>query len=171
MKHAPQSRHDQHDASSHYLRLLAMAALSFLAMYALMYAMVDRMANVHPNINQAWMAGLMTASMVIIELLLMGRMYPRKGWNAAIIALGTLALISLWFAIRQQTAVDDRQFLKSMIPHHAGAILMCEQADLHDPEILALCASIIEGQQAEIDRMHAMLAGSGNATPASDADG
>lgn len=170
MNHTPQAHHDRHDGSGHYLRLLAMAALSFLAMYALMYAMVDRMANVHPNINQAWMAGLMTAPMVIIELLLMGRMYPRKGWNAAIVALGAIALTALWIAIRQQTAVDDRQFLKSMIPHHAGAILMCEQAELHDPEILALCASIITGQQAEIDRMHAMLARDGNAIPANAAD-
>ena len=72
--------------SKPYLRLLAMTALSFMAMYILMYAMVDRLAKGIPNLNQAYMAGLMTAPMVIIELLVMRPMYDRRGWNAAILA-------------------------------------------------------------------------------------
>jgi hypothetical protein len=40
-------------------------ALSFISMYVLMYAMVDRFANVYPNFNQFYMAGLMTAPMVL----------------------------------------------------------------------------------------------------------
>jgi uncharacterized protein (DUF305 family) len=44
-----------------------------------------------------------------------------------------------------------------MIPHHAGAILMCEQAALDDPEVKTLCREIIAGQQAEIVRMKAKL--------------
>ena len=43
--------------ANHYGRLAIMAALSFVAMYALMYAMVDRFANVRPNLNQLYMAG------------------------------------------------------------------------------------------------------------------
>ncbi|MGD6497686.1 DUF305 domain-containing protein, partial [Xanthomonas citri pv. citri] len=64
--------HSQSPHGGHYGRLLAMVVLSFLAMYALMYAMVDRWANVFGNINQFYMAGLMAAPMLIIELLLMG---------------------------------------------------------------------------------------------------
>ena len=45
-----------------------------------------------------------------------------------------------------------------MIPHHAGAILMCGRAPVKDPEIRSLCATIIKGQQQEIDQMSAMLA-------------
>lgn len=45
-----------------------MTVLSFIAMFILMYAMVDRFANVYPNVNQAYMAGLMAAPMVMIEL-------------------------------------------------------------------------------------------------------
>lgn len=62
-----------------YHRLAVMALLSFLSMCVLMYAMVDRYANVFSNLNQVYMAGLMTAPMVIIELVLMRGMYPRKG--------------------------------------------------------------------------------------------
>jgi uncharacterized protein (DUF305 family) len=44
-----------------------------------------------------------------------------------------------------------------MIPHHAGAILMCEQASLRDAEIRDLCKTIISSQQREIDQMNAKL--------------
>lgn len=37
--------------------------------------------------------------------------------------------------VRYQIGVDDRQFLRSMIPHRAGAILMCENANLSGKEI------------------------------------
>jgi uncharacterized protein (DUF305 family) len=44
-----------------------------------------------------------------------------------------------------------------MIPHHSGAILMCERASVTDPEIVALCRSITESQQKEIAQMQAIL--------------
>ncbi|MBD4094069.1 DUF305 domain-containing protein, partial [Xanthomonas citri pv. citri] len=53
-----------------------MMGLSFVAMYALMYAMVDQWANVYNNVNQFYMAGLMAAPMLLIELWLMSSMYP-----------------------------------------------------------------------------------------------
>jgi len=80
-----------------------------------------------------------------------------RRWNAVIAVVSAVALVGFWFAIRQQTAVTDQQFLKSMIPHHAGAILMCQQARLSDTEIQRLCAEIIDGQQQEIAQMKAKL--------------
>ncbi len=59
--------------------------------------------------------------------------------------------------IRQQVAIGDKQFLKSMIPHHAAAILMSEQASVQDPEIKELIKNIISSQQAEINQMKAKL--------------
>ena len=55
MEHAKHEAHagkGGHAEANHYGRLLAMLGLSFACMYALMYAMVDRFANVVPNINQ-----------------------------------------------------------------------------------------------------------------------
>jgi uncharacterized protein (DUF305 family) len=40
-----------------------------------------------------------------------------------------------------------------MIPHHSGAILMCREATLSDPELVALCRLITEAQSAEIEQM------------------
>jgi uncharacterized protein (DUF305 family) len=155
MKH--QGQHGQTESGGHYKRLAAMVALSYASMYALMYAMVNVFENVLPNVNQLYMAALMTGAMVIIELVLMGGMYPNKRVNAIALGLGAAVLVATWLAIRQQALVSDRQFLKSMIPHHAGAILMCEEAPIGDPEIKQLCRAIVSSQQAEIDQMKAKL--------------
>jgi uncharacterized protein (DUF305 family) len=44
-----------------------------------------------------------------------------------------------------------------MIPHHAGAILMCQEANIENRDIRALCRNILISQQREIDQMKALL--------------
>lgn len=142
---------------NHYLRFLVMTVLMFISMYVLMYAMVNAFANVYSNFNQFYMAGLMTAPMVLIEILLMGSMYKNKKLNLAIIGISVIALIGFWFLIREQTAINDRQFLKSMIPHHSGAILMCQESNITDAEIKQLCGEIVKSQEQEIQQMKDIL--------------
>jgi uncharacterized protein (DUF305 family) len=143
--------------TNHYSRFLIMAVLHFIAMYIFMYAMVNIFDNVYNNFNQVYMATLMTASMVLIELPLMSSMYKSKRLNALILAVGVAMLVGSFLLIRKQTAISDRQFLRSMIPHHGGAILMCEKASIQDREIQELCKTIVSGQQAEIDQMKRKL--------------
>ena len=141
----------------HYMRLTGMTVLSFVAMYILMYAMVDRFENVFNNVNQVYMAALMASPMVLIELLLMGSMYPDKKLNLIIGGASIIAGLLFFAAVRQQVAVTDTQFLRSMIPHHGAAILMCEKAPIQANEIKDLCRNIISSQQDEIRQMKAML--------------
>ena len=123
-----------------------------------MYSMVDRFANVIPNVNQMYMAVLMTMPMVIIEVLLMSSMYMDKRRNTLIIAVSTLTLIGFFLLIRQQGFVGDREFAKSMIPHHAAAILMAKEAKLTDPDLQKLQQDIITAQEKEIKQMKDKLA-------------
>jgi uncharacterized protein (DUF305 family) len=60
--------------------------------------------------------------------------------------------------IRTQTTIGDRRFLRSMIPHHSGAIPMCSEALPTDPEIVALCRRVERSQAEEIDETKAILA-------------
>ena len=140
-----------------YLKFALMIILSFIAMYILMYAMVDNFSNVFPNVNQFYMAGLMTMPMVILELAIMGGMYAKKKLNFILMFIGCLAAVGFYIGIQEQAGVGDRQFLRSMIPHHAAAILMVEKAELSDPEIKKLAQDIIKAQQAEIAQMKAKL--------------
>ena len=152
------TKHSQHAENEHHYRgLMIMTALSFASMYMLMYAMVNAFGNVYNSVNQVYMAGLMTAPMVVIELVVMRGMYQDMRRNALIGGAALVAGLAFFVLIRWQAAVSDGQFLRSMIPHHAGAILMCEQASVRDPEIKQLCSNILKGQQAEIDQMKAKL--------------
>lgn len=148
---------DAHGQHSMYGRLALMLAASYIAMYLLMYSMVDTLRDVMPNINQAYMAAIMTGPMGLLELGLMSRMYPDRSKNL-LFGLACLGLLAIgWWGMRTQAAVGDQQFLKSMIPHHSGALLMCRKAKLESPATRELCQQIVDAQIREIAQMRAML--------------
>lgn len=156
--HNDQMGHDEHSKEKgNYLRLLIMAILSFISMYFLMYAMIDVFGSFYNHLNQVYMALLMASPMIIFELFLMKSMYKDSRKNAIFLVVSLLVGVLSFVAIRQQTAIGDAQFLRSMIPHHSGAILMCEEASITDSEIQDLCLEIIDNQQFEIDQMKSIL--------------
>lgn len=114
------------DKDISYQKLFIMLVLSFISMYILMYSMANSIENVYPNINQLYMAALMSMPMMIIELALMRKMYMKKKLNGVLISVSSVALIAFFLLIQFQAGVTDKQFLKGMISHHAAAILMSE---------------------------------------------
>lgn len=147
----------QHETKSGYASLAVQTAISGVIMYLVMFVMIDRMSSFYNNLNMLYMTLMMVAPMVVLMVLAMKGMFPKKGLNAAILAASAVAFVGGYALIRTQTTIGDTQFLRSMVPHHSGAILMCEQAKLRDPEIKALCANIIKSQREEIAQMEAML--------------
>ena len=152
-----------HDAMSkvmqrHHYRVLAVnLGLSLIIMYVAMFAMIWSFGELIQNVNFLYMALVMWAPMSIVMLWTMRSMYRNQRLNIILYAVFGLALVLSFAAIRAQSLVGDSQFLRSMIPHHSGAILMCERAAISDPEIEQLCGEIIASQKAEIDQMKAML--------------
>ena len=141
---------------STYLKLGLMTLISFIAMYFLMYQMINSSGDFNFSINQIWMAGSMATAMIAIELIVMAEMYKTALIRNIFIGIGIIATIMLVLFTRYQVAIDDKDFLRSMIPHHSGAILMCSNPKLSDPEIKKLCGEIIESQLREIDEMNAI---------------
>ncbi|HKY95491.1 MAG TPA: DUF305 domain-containing protein [Kiloniellales bacterium] len=155
-QHASGTQGDSRHHGRAYWLLALNLVLSFVAMYLVMFAMIDGWADFNNNVNTVYMALMMLAPMAVLMLATMGAMYRRKAWNVALYA-GFVAIFVLSFlAIRSQALVGDRQFIASMIPHHSGAILMCREAQLEDAELQALCVQISEGQRREIEQMEAI---------------
>ncbi len=140
-----------------YKRFALMAVAMFVAMYFIMYAMIDGLQNLIPNINNLYMTLLMVSAMLIIEIWIMKGMYQNKKINWAIITVSLAIGIFSWFGIREQLFVGDKEFVKGMIPHHAAAVLMSEKAKLTDPELIELQKNILETQAKEIELMKRKL--------------
>lgn len=140
-----------------YLALAVWFPVHVALMYVLMFAMIDSVTNFWNNSNMFYMAVLMAAPMTLLMVLTMPDMYTDRAKTLATVGAVALAGVLAFAAIRGQWGVGDRQFLRAMIPHHAGAILMCSEASLTDPRILELCRGIEAGQQTEIDLMTAIL--------------
>ena len=142
---------------SHYGMLALNLVASAIVMYLVMFAMIDGIDDFYNNINMATMALAMVAPMAILMLATMGHMYPNRALNIGLyLGFAGLLVLAVLFT-RAQAFVGDAQFLRSMIPHHSGAILMCEQATLTDPQVRDLCRGIIAGQKSEIDQMKRIL--------------
>ena len=145
-------------ARKHYLMLGLNLLLGALIMYLGMFAMIWSGGEFVQNINFFYMALIMWAPMSAVMLWTMKSMYENSRLNLALYALfAAVFVLSLW-GMRDQLLVGDRQFLRSMIPHHSGAILMCERSNLADPEIRSLCEGIVRSQAEEIAQMKAILA-------------
>lgn len=132
--------------------------ISLVIMYFAMFSMIDGWPEFFNNLNMLYMALTMAAPMAVLMILMMPGMYPSRRANLAILAGFAAAFVLAFLGIRQQAAIGDTQFLRSMIPHHSGAILMCREAKLRDPEIRRLCGEIIRSQRQEIEQMKQILA-------------
>lgn len=151
------STHSSHKFIGPYYQLIMMGLIHFFIMYAVMFTMVDKASSIFINLNNFYMTGMMLAPMLLLMPLTMAAMYPNKKMNLWIY-LGSTAVFGILFSfMRYQTFIDDKEFLRSMIPHHSGAVLMCGKAKLTDPEIKELCSQIIDGQRAEIEQMKKIL--------------
>ena len=140
----------------HYLMLGVNLLLSLIIMYVAMFSMIWTWGEFIENINFLYMALIMWAPMAAVMLLTMRRMYPRSRLNGALYLELAAAFVLSLIGIRDQSLVGDDQFLRSMIPHHSGALLMCREASVEDVEIKQLCRKIIASQSSEIDQMKAI---------------
>lgn len=136
-----------------YLMFWINMILGLIVMYIVMFSMIDGWYDFRNNLNMGYMAVTMWAPMGIFMLATMPGMFPNRKMNLALYLLFALLTAGSFLATRAQTAIDDKQFVASMIPHHSGAILMCREADLADAELVALCGEIRKAQRREIEQM------------------
>ena len=143
-----------------YAMLALNLAISLLIMYLAMFAMIWSFGEFFNNNNMLYMALVMWAPMGILMLLMMPMMYPNKRLNMILLGSFAVVMILSFWAIRDQALVGDKQFVRAMIPHHSGAITMCNRASIRDQEIRDICFKpngIVDSQKREIAQMEAIL--------------
>ena len=154
--------HGGHSGNSHgshgrpYLLFWINMILGLIVMYVVMFSMIDGWGDFRNNLNMLYMAITMWAPMGIFMLATMPGMFPNPSVNIVLYVVFALLTAGSFWATRSQALIDDGQFIDSMIPHHSGAILMCREAKLADPELKTLCEAIIGAQREEIDQMESI---------------
>lgn len=125
--------------ASNYKKLATTLAINAVIMFGLTYSPIASFDHFVPNINRAYVAVIMVSAMALLMLFVTGSMYKNRRLNVA---------LYVGFGL---------QFLRSMVPHHSSAILMCEESDIEDPEIVSLCEDIVAAQEREITQMQQIL--------------
>lgn len=130
-----------------------MILVGTIIMFGLMYLNTYSVDHIFFSETRAFMALIMGATMTIVMLAFMWKMYPNKGVNVGIL-IGSLVvfLVSLWL-VRSQATVGDVAYMRAMIPHHSIAILTSERANITDPRVRKLADGIIAAQKKEIGEM------------------
>ena len=142
---------------SMYWKFGGILLVNLFLMWALSMSMVRSIDHFYFNPSNLYMAVLMVAAMAVLMTFGMWSMLKNRTLNI-ILLVGFLALfLAAFFMGRSEVGVGDEGFLKSMIPHHSRAILVCQEASITDPEIEQLCVEIIDAQQKEIAQMKEIL--------------
>jgi hypothetical protein len=136
-----------------YLRFGAMIVTSTLLMFLLTYTNSYAWDHVRWSEERLYMALLMGGAMAIVMLGFMWSMHGNVKINLAILGVaGAMMAGALWLS-RSQHFVDDREYMKGMIPHHSIAILTSEHSDIDDLRVCELANGIIRAQREEIAQM------------------
>ncbi|MEC9067377.1 MAG: DUF305 domain-containing protein [Pseudomonadota bacterium] len=135
----------------------AMIATSIVTMFVLKYANVYETGHIWFSQTRTWMALMMGMAMIVIMLGFMWGMY-RTFLTKVLVMVGAVIGFGLFlFLARSQATVDDRAFMKAMIPHHSIAVLTSRRAQISDPRVRELADAIIEAQVKEIAQMELLL--------------
>lgn len=140
-----------------YGRFAGMIATSSVVMFAVMYLNTYSIDHATFSQTRLYMTLLMAATMAVVMLAFMLKMYKNKRANAAIFAGAVVVFAGALWLVRSQATVGQVSWMRAMIPHHSIAILTSERATITDPRVRALADGIIEAQRREIAEMKALI--------------
>ena len=127
-------------------------------MLVMMYFNSYSIEHVFFSETRLYMAIYMGAMMAVIMLLFMLNMYESKTKNVAILAGSVAVFCFALFLVRSQATIEDRAWMKAMIPHHSIAILTSGRANIADARVQQLAKEIISAQEREIKEMEWLIA-------------
>lgn len=146
------------EARMSYARFAAMIVTATVVMFALMYLNTFALDHVWFSQTRTWMAVVMGATMAIVMLAFMLKMYRSRAANLAIVAGSIVVFAGALWLVRSQETVDDVSYMKAMIPHHSIAVLTSRRAHIRDPRVRELADEIIAAQVREIAEMEELIA-------------
>ncbi|WP_205321632.1 DUF305 domain-containing protein [Tritonibacter mobilis] len=141
-----------------YSRFFLMIAVSTVLMFVLMYLNTYLFGHIFWSETRAYMAIVMGAVMAFVMLAFMFGMYKNRTLNIAIFVGAIIVFAGALWLVRSQVTVQDRAYMRAMIPHHSIAIMTSSRAQITDPRVRTLADDIIYAQDKEIAEMRYLIA-------------
>ncbi|MGO1470681.1 MAG: DUF305 domain-containing protein [Tissierella sp.] len=140
-----------------YTKFLGMIITSAVLMYGVMYLNTYQLDHVFFSEMRLYMTILSTCVMAVVMLVFMLHMLKDKKMNMAIVGISLLVFVSSFYLMRNQTTIDDVDYMEGMIPHHSIAILTSKRANIKDSRVRKLADDIIKAQEKEIKEMKELI--------------
>lgn len=121
----------------------------FAGILSTMNVWVDSVYDIRLSMNDAYMISLMVGWMLFFMALL--------DRHFIVLGVSTALIIFTLTAIRFQLLIDEKQYLRGMIPHHSMAVHMSRRMLAKSNTISHLLNGIIASQNKEIDYMKSKL--------------
>ncbi|MEV5634091.1 DUF305 domain-containing protein [Micromonospora tulbaghiae] len=142
---------------SNYIRFGLVLLISLAVMFVLTLSQIRRWSDFFLNLSNFYMSVIMVAVMGVIMMGVMQQMFTDRRLNIVLYSVLVALFVGGFAAVRTEPFVGNENFLRSMIPHHSRAVLVCQESDITDPEIIALCDQIVKSQEEEITQMKRIL--------------
>jgi hypothetical protein len=110
--------------------------------------MIDSLHDYRLSLNQVYGALFMSAAMILIG--------GHTSDMAILILMFIICIVSV-LAIRYQYGIDDKMYLRDMIPHHSMAVLTSKKQAGRATPVQSLATTILDTQVREIALMKSML--------------
>jgi len=143
--------------NKNYKKFLGMITTAAVLMYIVMYLNTYSYGHVFFSEMRLYMTILSTCVMAVVMLSFMLHMLKNKKINISIVIISVLVFVSSFALMRNQTTIDDVDYMEGMIPHHSIAILTSKRAKITDPRVRELADEIIKAQEREIDEMKRLI--------------
>ena len=127
-------------------------------MYLMPLVMTNNIAHIQLfSLNKFYNATFMAFSMVLLETF----MHP----SLIVSIISLIGMLVMYFMIRYQVFIREKQYLKDMIEHHSMAILTSKRLIEKEKEtrtktetnVIKLASNILETQKEEISLMQKLL--------------
>ncbi|MBU8860254.1 MULTISPECIES: DUF305 domain-containing protein [unclassified Micromonospora] len=142
---------------SNYIRFGLVLLISLAVMFVLTLSQIRRWSDFFLNLSNFYTSVIMVAVMGVIMMGVMHQMFTDRRLNIVLYAVLGALFVGGFAAVRTEPFVGNENFLRSMIPHHSRAVLVCQESDITDPEIIDLCDQIVKSQEEEITQMKRIL--------------
>ena len=141
-----------------YAKFFGMIITSAVFMYVVMYLNTYELDHVFFSEMRLYMTILSTCVMALVMLaFMMTSMLDDKKINMAIVGVSVVVFAVSFYLMRNQTTIDDVDYMQGMIPHHSIAILTSKRANIEDPRVRKLADDIIKAQEREIKEMEKLI--------------